>query len=105
MASLRIKPAPRQSTKATQQATVTETMGESSDFTRRALSDACTFARLASFSRSSSISCRPNALTERTDSRPCCDHADDIALAFAHFVRGLLHRLLEMRDKEQAGTA
>ncbi len=46
-------------------------MGESSDFTRRALSAAWTVSMLASLSRSSSVSCRPNALTERTDCKPC----------------------------------
>jgi hypothetical protein len=45
-ASFKIKLAPRQSTKAMQHATVTETIGESIDFTRRALSDAFTVCGL-----------------------------------------------------------
>ena len=47
MAPLRTSPAPRQSTNATQSETVTETMGDSSDFTRRALSAALTDSMLA----------------------------------------------------------
>ena len=62
--------APRQRTNAAQQATVTDTIGESSDFTRRAFNDASTVSRLASARRLSSSSCRPNALTTRIEVSP-----------------------------------
>src|ERR1035441_5832551 len=100
MALLRSKPAPRQSTNATQSETVTETMGESSDFTRRALSAAWTDSILAESSRPSSVSC-----SKRLDGahgfQALLQDGDDIALALAHLVGSLFYRLLESRDEQQ----
>ena len=71
IAPARISAAPRQMTIAVHSAMTMLTTGDSSDFTRRALSAASTCARLASSIRPCSRSCRAKAFTTRTDSSPC----------------------------------
>ena len=101
MASRRIRSAPRQSTKATQHATVTETIGESIDFTRRALSAAFTVC-LARFLEPILLRVLPAESLHRAHRlQALLHHADDRALPLAHLVRRLLHRLLEVRDEIQ----
>ena len=60
---------------AVQIETTSPTTGERSDLTRRALSAACTVARLAAPSRAASTSCASKACTVRTDSSPACSTA------------------------------
>lgn len=103
------RPAPRQSTKAVQAATITVTTGESSDFTRRARSAASTVAWLATSRRDSSRSSRPKALTDFSDSRPCCTTATIslwcVRTSCVAFLTACLKRATKNRRKGVTPTA
>ena len=101
MAPARMSAAPRHSTTAVHRATVTVTMGESNDFTRRAASAAFTVAWLTSLSSSCSVVFSSEGLDDPHGLQALLHHGDDFRLFLAHLVRRFLHRLLESRHEEQ----